>query len=333
MNETREIIDVGHGDPLIFNRWWRDEKILPEIATDISESLYTYQQGEDSDLIRATHNLHGRFGTDCETASIVYGNGSIQVLNAVLYAISRRLNRTIVVGYELPIYMLMHEFLCNSTWITVTQDLTRTDIDVEIVIDPNNPTGESRTNKSTATYTIFDRAYNWPIYLEEETPLKPTSAEPNHIAIYTISKALGMGGLRLGWGFINDDVLSQEVSRALVLLGICPSSFGMTAAKQVFRKFVGSSRLVMSYSDNLRDQIRWNHECLKSCQQFTIVNSAGPFAWIQSKDGSNIAETLLTQYSIKVYGGEQFGSTTEFARFSLICDENDFSEALARLLL
>lgn len=33
----------------------------------------------------------------------------------------------------------MHEFLLNCRMVEVTFDLTRSDIDVEIVIDPNNP--------------------------------------------------------------------------------------------------------------------------------------------------------------------------------------------------
>jgi len=48
------------------------------------------------------------------------------VINAVLYAISKQLERPIIVGYEPPVYMLM-----NYKIVEITFDLTRSDIDVE----------------------------------------------------------------------------------------------------------------------------------------------------------------------------------------------------------
>lgn len=161
--ERLSVINIGHGDPTIFRTWWSKHDILPLINTS-SINLYEYQEEDFNDLVKLTNCFHSLFGTDCASASIVYGNGSTQVINAILYAISRRLNRTIVVGYEPPVYMLMHEFLSNSKWIKVTFDITQPDIDVEIVIDPNNPCGKQRTKCSNSRYTIYDKAYNWPIY-------------------------------------------------------------------------------------------------------------------------------------------------------------------------
>jgi aspartate/methionine/tyrosine aminotransferase len=59
----------------------------------------------------------------------------------------------------------------------------------------------------------------------------------------------------------------------------------------------------------------------------------GPYAWIKSHDDNiNIAELLLHTYGIEVYSGVQFGSTINYARLSLICDSNDFDNAIKRLL-
>ena len=186
------VVNVGHGDPTIFRAWWIKNNVLPFVSTK-DPSIYEYQEDGHSELVRLTHSFHRVFGTDCEDASIVYGNGSTQIINAILYTLSRKLGRTIVVGYKTPVYMLMHEFLSHCTWVEVTFDLTRLDIDVEIVIDPNNPSGDQRKKISQAPYTIYDKAYNWPIYVNSVTPTSPAL---NDITVYTISKCIGMGGLR-----------------------------------------------------------------------------------------------------------------------------------------
>lgn len=322
-----DIINAGSGDPTIFRSWWMNHNVLPAIPTQ-NIPLYEYQEEDFSELEAATHGFHQLFGTDVD-AALVYGNGSTQVINAILYAISKQLRRRIIVGYAPPVYMLMHEFLINCQLVEVTFDLDRNDIDVEIVIDPNNPSGEHRVSKSTASYIIFDRAYNWPIYQNYVTP---TSVQKNHITVYTISKALGMGGLRLGWAFINDEVLTKEVQRALFVIGICPNSFGMAAAIRIFNDFIFQPNLLLSYHTELKDIIESRRKLVAACPQFVTVNKSGPYAWISSYDGSDIAATLLANYGIKVYSGTQFASTCNYARFSLINDTNDFDAAINRLM-
>lgn len=325
--EDAEIINVGHGDPTIFREWWDQFGILP-IINPRSAFYYEYQENDPMELIMHTHRFHALFGTDCLSSWLVYGNGSTQVIHAALFTISKRLNRPIVIGYEPPVYMLMHEFLSYCHFATVTFDLTRTDIDVEIVIDPNNPSGEHRLQKSKAPYVIFDRAYNWPMYVDGT--LTPTSAEPNHITVYTMSKCLGMGGLRLGWAFINDESLAKEIKRAIFLIGICPNSFSLQAACLVFRQFIDEPTIEREYR-SLKHVLDDRRSQVAKCPQFTITNTSGPYAWIKSHDGNDIAKHLLDKYKIKVYSGVQFGSTVEYARLSLICAEGEFTGAIYRL--
>jgi len=323
------MINIGHGDPTIFRTWWQNNSIAPPIfPSDLS--IFEYQEDEHEELSVAVHKFHKIFGTDCSTSSLVYGNGSTQVINAILYAIAKLEQQKIIVAYEPPVYMLMHEFLDNCKLLEVTHDITRTDIDVEIVIDPNNPSGESRSHKSKAKYILYDRAYNWPIYLGNTLP-SPTSNNPNHITVYTISKALGMGGLRLGWAFINDTVLLKEIHRALFVIGICPSSYGIKAVTKILTQFNNTSSLVLSYTHNIQKEINLRRRELIKCKDFSVTNSTGPYAWIKSHDGSDIAALLLNKYQIKVYSGTQFAYSPEYARLSLICSDEEFYPAVHRM--
>lgn len=325
--ESERVINIGHGDPTIFRDWWENNKLLT--ATDTtSPYFYEYQEDDPMELIVATHRFHDLFGTDSPNSWLAYGNGSTQVIHATLYALAKRKQGKLVVGYEPPVYMLMHEYLSNCGFTEVTFDLTRTDIDVEIVIDPNNPSGEHRYQKSSAPYVIFDRAYNWPIYNKDITP---TSSAKNHITVYTISKALGMGGLRLGWAFVNDKPLAEEIKRAIVLIGICPNSFGMSTATKIFDRFYQDPRLCSRYYDDLTATLSLRRDKVEACSEFEVTNTSGPYAWIKSTDGSDIADHLLTKYRIAVKSGKYFGSTAEYSRLSLICSNEDFFEAMDRL--
>ena len=325
--ESTSIVNIGHGDPTVFRAWWIKNNLLPFVFTK-DPAMYEYQEDEHSELVRLTHSFHRLFGTDCGDASIVYGNGSTQIINAILYTLSRKLGRCIVVGYKTPVYMLMHEFLSHCTWVKVTFDLTRSDIDVEIVIDPNNPSGDQRKKLSQAPYTIYDKAYNWPIYVDSVTP---TSSAASDITVYTISKCLGMGGLRLGWAFINDIELSYAVKRSLYLIGICPNSFGMEAAKSVFEKFLCDPALLQSYVEDISETIEMRRKSIKDNPHFTVTNTSGPYAWIKSKNGENIRSLLLDKFGIEVYSGSEFGDTDDHARMSLICSNEEFSQAIERL--
>lgn len=89
---------------------------------------------------------------------------------------------------------------------------------------------------------------------------------------------------------------------------------------------------------------------LSLCHQFTVVNKTDPYAWIKAhNENADIAKLLSQKYSIKVYSGVQFvirttslmqlnvysgvqfGSTFNYARLSLICDSDDFTDAIKRL--
>jgi aspartate/methionine/tyrosine aminotransferase len=328
-SEDRRIINIGHGDPTIFRDWWEANRVLPWTDTQFPY-FYEYQEDDPVQLIAATHQFHRIFGTDSPSSWLAYGNGSTQVIHATLYALTKLVapNRKLVVGYRPPVYMLMHEYLSHCGFVEVTFDLTRTDLDVEIVIDPNNPTGEHRRQQSSAPYVIFDRAYNWPIYCDK---VIPTSIAKNHITVYTISKALGMGGLRLGWAFINDMDLIEEIKRAIFVIGICPNSFGMSAATKVFNLFQEDPSLSRRYTSNLKSEIAARMNRTKEYKQFEVTNTSGPYAWIRSKDGTDIAAYLFDHHGIAVKSGKYFGSTADYARLSLICSGEDFFEAMDRL--
>lgn len=318
------MINIGHGDPTMFASWWKSQNILPVIdTTDIT--LYEYNETNYPSHI--IHQFHSLFSTDCPTSSIVFGNGSTQVINSILYAISKLLARQILVYYKPPVYMLMHEYLCNSPWVIVTH-IPTSNIDVEIIIDPNNPSGEHRSSSSNAKYYIYDRAYNWPIYTNT---LSPTSDHPNIITVYTLSKCLGMGGLRVGWAFVNDKSLYEEISRALVCIGICPNIFGLRSMSLVIEKLIHNPDLLHNYIYHFRNLLSYRRSQLLLCKQFIVTNSSGPYAWISSHDNSDISNTL-SKYNVKVYSGSLFGDSSSHARLSLICSDSEFNTALNYLL-
>lgn len=322
-----DTLDVGHGNPTMFREWWKQHSVCP---TTISLEMTDYEYHDNTQqLISSVRELHQLFDTDCPSATLLLGNGSTHVIYSILMAISSELDRPIIVGYSLPVYMYIDELIHKSKFIIVTHDLERDDLDVELIIDPNNPTGENQDRRSTAKYVIYDRAYNWPIYVDN---VKPTSSRNDEITVYTLSKCLGVGGLRIGWAFVNDDKLSPAIERCLMLSSMCINTLGLRASHEVIQNLVRSPTLQQHYRD-LRYVIQQRRQRLADVGTLCVSNTQGPYAWITfNQDSSaNIANYLLENFRIKVVCGTAFRGEQQYARMTLICTDDEFDTAIIRL--
>lgn len=327
-----DIVNVGHGDPTFFKKWW-DHIDFNSIFNNIdfsNHNLYEYQSVNlnDTELDNSIHSFHQLFGSDSPSSKLIYGNGSTIIINSILLALTKKLERKIVVAYQPPVYMLMHEYILSTQSYEITYDINRTDIDVEIIIDPNNPTGKKSSSLSNAKYFIFDRAYNWPIYTSYITS---TSTEKNHITVYTLSKLLGFGGLRVGWAFVNDISLFNNINRALLLMNICPNTLGFLLTKKILTYLTNDHQIILNYIQYCCSTIQQRRETLATIPFIEIINEEGPYAWIKHTNNLNISKFLFDTYNIKTISGLDFGSSDIFARFSLICSEQEFNTAVSRL--
>lgn len=95
---------------------------------------------------------------------------------------------------------------------------------IEIVCSPNNPDGAIRhaVLDSEAGKWVHDLAYYWPQY----TPMRGPADED--IMLFTVSKATGHAGTRIGWALVKD----ADVARKMVKF-IEMNSIGVSKDSQI----------------------------------------------------------------------------------------------------
>lgn len=116
-----------------------------------------------------------------------------------------------------------------------------------VVTSPNNPDGELRHRDplhralaARAGAVLYDLAYLWPVYADSTlVGAEQLAAElvlgPNDLACFTASKALGLGGARLGYGWLHNATLAALVEEA-----VFDDSLGISAAGEA--RYVGLVR-------------------------------------------------------------------------------------------
>jgi len=132
------------------------------------------------------------------------------------------------------------------------------------------------------------------------------------IACGSLSKTLGLAGLRLGWVSTDEDLLADSLGNYVTATYVGLSSASMAIAEQViseldFYLFESKSR---SYLDDNREEIQ--KLLTKFGQGFVPVN--GMFAILEL---GKLERKALEKANIKWQSGSSWGETDDWARLSL----------------
>lgn len=205
------IVDARTGNPIVYNEYWqlqqdnKSEEVIidPYYRTGYQDGSNLYppsnipiskQNGINYYLREAILNIHRVIGNiNPDNKYIIIGTGATQLINAVIYAISKYENKPVTVFAQTPYYGQYHDFAmfnpAISSWNASYDQQDNEDL-VEFVTCPNNPTGEMRQRYYTKNkYTVYDMVYNWPSIAENMT--ENFDAD---IMLYSMSKLTGNAG-------------------------------------------------------------------------------------------------------------------------------------------
>ena len=229
-------------------------------------------------------------------------------------------------NHEMAISMLG----CVPVCVPLTQN---NEIDVELIekhitgrtkaivtVSPNNPTG-AVVSPGTLThinnlcgergiYHISDEAYEYFVYDEVEhfSPGKNPLSKNYTISLYSLSKAYGFAGWRIGYMVVPKH-LALAVSKAQDTNLICPSIPSQYAAIGAMEEGAEYPRSHLAAYKRVRDQILKVLGSLGSA--FTIKRPEGAFyIMIQlhgEHDSLHIAKALITSHRVAVIPGTAFG--------------------------
>jgi aspartate/methionine/tyrosine aminotransferase len=318
--------------------------ILPSSRELLStNSLLEYSSDEaevtlTGDIVKKFHSHYSHDENNTYSDySILFANGSTQVIHAILHTIARIKGRQIRVGYSYPYYHMMNDLISNDKMFSLvildSNDLlaNNMDVDVEIVTTPNNPKGTSHKKKSNARYIIYDRAYSWPWYTSDYK----ADLQQEEIVVYTSSKLFGMGGIRIGWCFIKEGHLADEIKETIHYMSIDINRLGLYIVRKIMTMLNASKEERVTLHEIISKELTRRRSLIN--EYLTVMNTNGPYAWIYEGDDTerggkgNITVKMKEKYNIVVCPGSRFGTSECFARLSLISSDEVFEELIKRI--
>jgi histidinol-phosphate aminotransferase len=197
-----------------------------KVHKKIVENVDTMSMYPDDSFYELKNSLANRF--DTQSDNIIIGNGSDQIIEFCINA--KLTNKILIAG----VTFAMYEIYAKMRGIEVIKTSSNTHNldefhtlykqhkpDIIFLCMPNNPLGEcidkgevfnfiSKCNNDTLV--VIDGAYQeYAIYKDKKKEIKPKELIQkfqNTIYLGTFSKAYGLGGMRIGYGISNIDIIA-----------------------------------------------------------------------------------------------------------------------------
>ncbi len=196
---------------------------------------------------------------------------------------------------------------------------------MEIVTSPNNPTG-NRTKNYTHCPLVYDLCYNW---FQYSTPVK----EDEDTMVFSLSKATGHAGSRIGWGIFSDKYIADKVQDFIELDTCGVSSDAQTKAlSMIIDQLRRPKNKRCFYFGRYELKYRWAK--LKQAQAhhdfFELKNRLGMFALVHTKD-HNAQHEFLYRFGVEGVPGSNFGLDDTYLRLNIGCSTEEFDLFINRL--
>lgn len=301
-------IDLGFGNPSFLSEYWRGLD-LPDIAAYYPDPYMSEKQNPF--LEQEIRNIHKAVGNvlNVDDYSIVIGNGASQLLSAILYE-----TPDVFVTAPIP-YFLRFPVLAQiggNQWSHKEKFKT-------ILTIPNNPTGSfdeyhSYKMSTKGTFTITDACYNWPQYLNGRKVIELA----DDIILFSLSKATGHAGTRLGWALIKNPELANDVKRSVEMTTMGVSALSQEVGRFVLqreaKRFSNGDDTCFSYGLQVLTN-RWAK--LREMElPFKILNDRGMFLWCEGEIPGHVEGIR----------GDRFGDSIKKFRLNIGCSSYDFAK-------
>jgi histidinol-phosphate aminotransferase len=198
----------------------------PKAVSAIRKNLNNIHRYPDGSCYYLRQKLATKFGLPMERITV--GNGSNEIIKLVVHLFLSRDEEVII---PMPTFLLYEKVVESFDGKIVSVPLSNFSIDLSAVFEkisprtkiiflsnPNNPTGKALKKKEIVNFlhslppgiaVILDEAY-----IEFATDTNVVSAVelldlyPGLVILRTFSKAYGLAGLRIGYGFASDIIIN-----------------------------------------------------------------------------------------------------------------------------
>ncbi|CAK7322933.1 unnamed protein product [Dovyalis caffra] len=352
-NGGDRIINLDHGDPTMYERFWQQAGDKSTIMIPGWQSMsYFSDAGSlcwflEPEFAKEIIRLHKRVGNAVtKDRYIVVGTGSTQLYQAdAVEPLS-----VVSASPYYSSYPLITDCLKSGLykWAGDAQSFNREGPFIELVTSPNNPDGyvrQSVVNKSGGIL-VHDLAYYWPQY-------SPIDAVADHdIMLFTVSKSTGHAGMRIGWALVKDEEVAKKMVKFIELNTIGVSRDSQLRAAKVLQvvtdgcEYPTSLRSLFDFAAHLMEE-RWKllRAAVRQSSLFTLPEfspgSCGflnrsfeprpAFAWLKCEEPIEDCEGFLRSNNILTRSGKHFGVGPHYVRISMLDRDETFYIFVERL--
>ncbi len=322
-NNQSEWLNCYYADPIIF------AERIPKLKIEQNESNITYMhytpERFKEKLKEYLHHIENKFNS--KNLYFVFSpGGTTAAISACYYAIQYLEKKKITIkSCVKPPYYTLHKKLANyeknSEWIDDINKKT----DVEVVVSPNNPTGEILKPTFTSKYILLDSVYDKPLFSNKYYTLNPWKLElyknPYFCEVNSFSK-YGYAGVRVGYLITSNKQIADLVTKYFEIKNLGLNSWAMANYEKnipvIFNKSFGKENyeLVQKRHKEIREIIP---------QRFIYSNNNIPLILLK------IPANIFYKYKIKIRPGEEFATSNDYSRINLMVSEDVWKNILKRI--
>jgi aspartate/methionine/tyrosine aminotransferase len=191
-----------------------------------------------------------------------------------------------------------------------------------VTVSPNNPTGAvyseeaqrqvSRLCADHGLYHISDEVYEYFTYgaARHVSPAAFAGAERHTISLYSLSKAYGFAGWRIGY-MVYPEAIADAVMKVQDTVLVCPPVISQAAAVAAMRVGPSYCRGFMRELAEIRDIVFRELRALEPLCTVPAVDGAF-YCFLRAHtnaDPMRVAERLIREHRVAVVPGPAFGAT------------------------
>lgn len=270
--------------------------------------------------------LENRYG-----APVIVTNGAKQGLAAALYALKKMGKRK--VGMRTPFWALLPP-LIQMQGIHYT---SYEESDCNLLVMPNNPDGFTMSPDAVSGFVqacsndhkplIHDAAYYSHIYLPESYPLDPIG----DVQIFSMSKMLGLSGLRLGYAVCHNHIYYKFIQEYMEAMTVGVSNVSQSLLFELLTQMSENGESAEKFEKTAYRTIQKSKKIIKQIDPEVLVvpenieKIPGMFAWLKIGEKADLKKS-----KVHVVEGAHFGAPG-MVRMNLALDHETLQEVVDRL--
>lgn len=353
--------DADGGDPVYLEPYWQHHAASSAVLVSGWHRM-SYRATGDNFIslelekhIRLLHQAVGNAATDGKF--IVFGTGSTQLINALLYALSPDHGsnsasispaRVVASVPYYPVYQRQTDLFDSKEykWDGITSEWVNSSTRnfIEFVTSPNNPDGQLQHSALRGSSVIYDHCYYWPHYSAISAPAD------EDVMMFSISKASGHASSRFGWVVLKNEEVYRKVLWYMTL-----SIMGVSRDTQL--RILKIIKAIIPEIRSKEDIFEFGHKAMREkwqrlnmlistskrfslqtlapqyCTYFQKIRDPSPaYGWLKCEmvDDQD-CEAVLRKEGIISRGGLTFGADARYTRLSLLKTQDDFELLMQKM--